>query len=130
VEDVVAEMRRLEAARGSLAWADWFEDPDALQPGEWLTLGARPEEIRRAYQRYDARFELDQFGELKLRLEPDLEDEGVANGSHPSPYHRFATRLRVVATPGRCPSPNWYLRRAPPVLKKYAERVPITRPYF
>jgi nuclear transport factor 2 (NTF2) superfamily protein len=33
-------------------------------------------------QRYDARFELDQHRELKLRLELDLADEGIANGSH------------------------------------------------
>ena len=81
-EDAAAEMRRLEATRGSLASADWFEDPDAVRPGEWLTLGARPEEVRRAYQRFDARFELDQHGELKLRLEVSLGGEGVANRSH------------------------------------------------
>ncbi len=73
---------RIEAARHSLISADWAEDPDALQPGEWLTLGATPEQIRRAYQRFGARFELDQDGLLTLTLELDLKEAFVANGSH------------------------------------------------
>ena len=47
-EDAAASARRIEAARDSLAsasgynpvHAEWFEDPDAIHPGEWLTLGA------------------------------------------------------------------------------------------
>jgi hypothetical protein len=56
-----------------LASADWFEDPDAIHPGEWLTCGARPEEIRAAYQQFGARFELDHDGTLTLRLNLDLD---------------------------------------------------------
>lgn len=33
-------------------------------------------------QEYDARFGLDQHGDLKQRLELDLGDEGIANVSH------------------------------------------------
>lgn len=47
-----------------------------------MTLSAWLEEIRRAYQRFDAYFELDQHGELRPRLNLDLEGESVANRSH------------------------------------------------
>ena len=46
------------------------------------------------------------------------------------PGLRAGSRYLVVGAPSRCPSPNWDLRRPPPVLKKYVEPVPITRPYF
>ena len=75
VEDQAEAARRMQAARASLASAEWFEDPDAIQPGEWLTLGARPEEIRRAYRRYGVRFEVDRDGTLTLRLELALGGE-------------------------------------------------------
>jgi hypothetical protein len=73
---------RLEAARDSLArpsWynpvhAEWVEDPDATHPEEWLTLAARPEEVRRAYNRFGARFTVDVEGELTLSLSLDLEE--------------------------------------------------------
>jgi hypothetical protein len=89
-EDAHETARRLKAARDSLAGAscyhpvhaEWYEDPDAIQPDEWLTLGARPEQIRAAYMSYGARFEADQEGDLTLRLELDLGEASVANGSH------------------------------------------------
>jgi len=66
-EDAAETARRLEAARDSLACAssydpvhaEWYEDPDAIQPYEFLTLGASPEEVRAAYRRHAARFEVD-----------------------------------------------------------------------
>jgi hypothetical protein len=66
--------QRMRAACDSLAasyhpvHADWPEDPDAIHPGEYLTMVARPEEIRRVYRRYGARFEVDKYGVLTLRL--------------------------------------------------------------
>ena len=80
-EDTAAEAERLRAARDSLAAYDpvhstWFEDPDAVPPWEYLThhqSGATTEEIRNAYRRLGARFEVvDAEGELTLRLELDL----------------------------------------------------------
>ena len=73
---------RLEAARDSLAsasWynpvhAEWVEDPDTTHPGEWLPLAARPEEVRRAYNRFGARFTVDVEVELTLSLSLDLEE--------------------------------------------------------
>ncbi len=79
-EDAAATVRRMQEVRASLASADWFTDPNAITPDQWLTLGALPEEIRAAYQRFGARFEADQEGALTLRLELDLGN--VANGSH------------------------------------------------
>ena len=67
--------RRIEAVRYSLVHAEWYEDPDAVQPHEWLTVAASPEEIRRAYRRYGARFEVDREGTLTLRLELALGGE-------------------------------------------------------
>jgi site-specific DNA recombinase len=83
VEKRAATAQRLWAARSSLAasysplHAEWYEDPDAIQPGEWLTLGAGPEEIRRAYRRYGARFEVDGEGTLTLRLSLGLDGEAL-----------------------------------------------------
>ena len=82
-EDAAASAaRRMQEAQASLASADWFGDSDAIQPGERLTLGARPEEIRVAYMRHGAEFELNEHGELALRLELDLGEASVANGAH------------------------------------------------
>jgi hypothetical protein len=76
-------------ARDSLAKYDrvhagWEEDPDAVFPNQCLTAAARPEEIRRAYRRYGARFEVDAAGELTLRLALALEEGSLqpANTSH------------------------------------------------
>jgi hypothetical protein len=82
-QDAADRGHRIEAARESLASADWREDPDALTPDQWLTLGAQPEEIRLAYQRFGARFKVDEGGALTLRLELDLGEAPVAKGSHP-----------------------------------------------
>ncbi|WP_166173981.1 recombinase family protein [Rubrobacter tropicus] len=76
-KDRAAEAERLRAARDSLAAHDpvrstWAEDPDAVMPWEYLTQGATTEEIRNAYRRLGARFEVDAEGELTLRLELDL----------------------------------------------------------
>ena len=69
-EDEAATTRRIEEARESLscaAWydpvhAEWYEDPDAVQPHEYLTLAASPAEIHRTFRRYGARFEVDRGG--------------------------------------------------------------------
>ena len=50
--------------------AEWYEDPDAVQPREYLSLVAGPEEIRRAYLRTGARFSVDRHGTLTLELDP------------------------------------------------------------
>ena len=89
-EDAAETTRRLEAARDSLGGAsrydpvhaEWYEDPDAIQPHEFLTFGATPEQIRAAYMRHGVRFEADEGGVLTLRLEIDLGGETVANGWH------------------------------------------------
>lgn len=44
-----------------------------MHPGEYLTLAAPQEEIRRAYRRYGARFEVDGEGTLTLRLSLGLD---------------------------------------------------------
>jgi hypothetical protein len=62
--------------RGTLAalydpvHAEWYEDPDAVQPDEFLRLVAGPEEVRRAYVRAGARFSVDRHGTLTLELDP------------------------------------------------------------
>ena len=61
-EDATETARRLKAARDSLAsaysydpvHAEWYEDPDAIQPREFLTVGASSEQIRAAYMRHGA----------------------------------------------------------------------------
>ncbi len=84
-----ATARRIEAARESLsraAWCDradswydpvhsqWYEDPDAVQPGEYLSLGgASPGEAHRAYRRFGARFEIDAEGAVTMRLDVPLD---------------------------------------------------------
>jgi nuclear transport factor 2 (NTF2) superfamily protein len=90
-EDATENARRLKAARDSLAdassyepvHAEWYEDPDAIQPHEFLTVGASPEQNRAAYMRHGAHFEADENGVLTLRLEIDLGGGGiVANRWH------------------------------------------------
>lgn len=71
-EEATTLTRQIQAARESLLAADWFEVPEATQPWEWLSLTAKPEEIRRAYRRFGARFEVSAKGELTLRLKLDL----------------------------------------------------------
>jgi site-specific DNA recombinase len=79
VEARASAAQRMRAARDSLAasynpvHAEWFEDPDAVHPEEYLTVAARPEEIRCAYRRYGARFEVDSEGILTLRLSLGLD---------------------------------------------------------
>ena len=82
-EDEAAAARRIEAARESLSsysplHAEWYEDPEAVMPGEVLTHAAGPEDRRSAYRRYGARFEVDGEGDLTLRLDLNL-DGGVMN---------------------------------------------------
>jgi hypothetical protein len=72
-ENATEAARRLEAAREYLVTAGWFDDPDAIQPHEFLTLGATPEEIRRAYNRLCARFTVNEEGVLGMTLSLDLE---------------------------------------------------------
>jgi len=77
-EDEAAAARRIEAARESLSsysplHAEWYEDPEAVMPGEGLTHAAGPED-----RRYGARFEVDGEGDLTLRLDLNL-DGGVMN---------------------------------------------------
>jgi hypothetical protein len=92
VEDEAAVLRRIEAARESLAessaWGaryakydqvhpEWYEDPDAVTPSEVFTLATSPEDIRSTYRKYGARFEVDKDGELTLRLSLGLGEPGV-----------------------------------------------------
>jgi hypothetical protein len=89
VEERASAAQRMRAARDSLAasyspvHAEWYEDPDAIMPGEVLTHATSPEDIRRAYRRYGARFEVDGEGTLTLRLSLDL--DGGALHSELSP---------------------------------------------
>ena len=78
-EDATARARQIEAVRYSLVHAGWFEDPDAVQPGEWLTLAASEEQVHRAYRRLGARFEVDQEGEPTMRLSLDFSGEALQN---------------------------------------------------
>jgi hypothetical protein len=72
-EDDAEAARRIESARYSLVHAQWYEDPDAVQPGQLLTLASSPEQVRAAYARFGARFTVDAAGELTMRLELPLE---------------------------------------------------------
>lgn len=67
-DDAAAAAQRIRAARASLLSAKWYEDPDAIQPHEWPSVGASPGELRRAYNRFGARFEVGTDGDLTLRL--------------------------------------------------------------
>jgi hypothetical protein len=87
VEERAAAAERMRAIRGSLAasynpvHAEWETDPDATVPSEYLVLGARPEEIRQAYRRYGARFEVDKEGTLTLKLDLALGAEALHIGN-------------------------------------------------
>jgi DNA invertase Pin-like site-specific DNA recombinase len=81
VEDEATAVRRIEAARGSISsytpvHAEWYEDPEAVMPWEVLTHAAGPEDRRRAYRRYGARFEIGGEGDLTLKLDLNL-DGGI-----------------------------------------------------
>jgi len=72
-------MHQGEAARGSISsytpvHAEWYEEPEAVIPGEVLTHAAGPEDRRRAYRRYGAPFEVDGEGELTLKLDLNLDE--------------------------------------------------------
>jgi len=64
-----------ETSRYSPVHADWQEDPDAIMPGEVLTHATHPEDIRRTYRRYGARFHVDAQGILTLKLRLGLDGE-------------------------------------------------------
>ena len=87
-EEVVEEIRRIEAARSSLLAEDWREDPDHPGPQGWFMYeashsgGAIPEQVRAAYMRYGTSFEADEEGSLKLTMDINLGAKDVANGSH------------------------------------------------
>ena len=81
-EDAAEAEREREAVRGTLdalydpVHAEWYEDPDAVQPAEFLRLVAGPEYVRRAYVRTGARFSVDRHGTLTLELDP-LQTDGT-----------------------------------------------------
>jgi len=83
VEARASAAQRMRAARDSLAasynpfHAEWYEDPDAVHPREYLTLVARQEEIRCAYRRYGARFEVEGEGTLTQRLSLGLDGRAL-----------------------------------------------------
>ena len=52
--------------------AEWYEDPEAIQPGDVLTHASSPDQIRAAYRRYGVRFEVDAEGTLTMRMELPL----------------------------------------------------------
>ncbi len=79
-EDEAEAARRIGTARDYLLSATllsptWFEEPESVGPDRWPTWGASPEELRAAYARLGCRFEVDQGGELTLKLELDLGGE-------------------------------------------------------
>ena len=49
--------------------AEWYEDPNATQPGDVLTLASSLEEVRAAYRRFGVRFEVGAQGALTMRME-------------------------------------------------------------
>jgi hypothetical protein len=78
MEDEAAATRRIEVARESISsytpvHAEWYEDPEAVTPWEVLTHAAGPEDRRRAYRRYGARYEVGGEGELTLKLDLNLD---------------------------------------------------------
>ena len=86
VDERAKAAQRMRAARDSLAasyspvHAEWEQDPNAVMPGEVLTHATHPEDIRRTYRRYGARFEVDGQGTPTLRLNLGL-------GNPEEPYH-------------------------------------------
>jgi hypothetical protein len=111
VEERASAAQRMRTARDSLAasyspvHAEWEEDPDAIMPGEVLTHATSPEDIRRAYRRYGARFEVDGEGSLTLRLSLGL-DGGALHPELSPPSTSEIQRtpeLRLSATVGQEP---------------------------
>lgn len=72
-EDAAASKNWIQRQRMRLLSSHWYEAPEKVQPGEYLSTTASQEEIRRAYVRFGARFEVDRDGELTLRLEIPLD---------------------------------------------------------
>jgi Recombinase zinc beta ribbon domain len=83
LEERAQAAERMRAIRGSLAASytglhrEWEEDPDAITPDEVLTHATSPEEVRRAYRKYGARFEVGAAGELMLKLDLALDGEAL-----------------------------------------------------
>jgi hypothetical protein len=81
-QHISSELRATEqalATRGtrpsySPVHAEWYEDPEAIHPGEVLTHASSPEQVRTAYRRYGVRFEVDAEGTLTMRMELPLSD--------------------------------------------------------
>ncbi len=49
---------------------EWYEDPDAVHPDQFLSLVAGPEKVRRTFLETGARFSVDRHGTLTLELDP------------------------------------------------------------
>lgn len=80
-EQITAELRVAEAAMTktvaySFVNAEWFEDPDAVLPSEWLTTTADIEQTRAAYRRYNVRFVVGAEGDLTMHMELPLGGPG------------------------------------------------------
>jgi hypothetical protein len=81
-EDAAERKQEREAVHGALAalydpvHAEWYEDPDAVQPGQFLSLAAGPEYVRRAYIAAGVRFSVDRHGTLTLEFDP-LQTDGT-----------------------------------------------------
>ena len=85
-ERIASELRAGEetlAIKGTPSYspvhAEWYEDPDAIQPGEVLTHASSPEQARAAYRRFGVRFEVGAEGTLCMRMELPL---GGPGGGH------------------------------------------------
>lgn len=106
VEKKAKAAESLRAARDSLAaglaygpaHAEWEQDPDAVMPGEVLTHATHPEDIRRAYRKYGARFEVDGQGTLTLRLSLGLGEPGepLQTGQPSQINGRYATHAPLL----------------------------------
>jgi hypothetical protein len=64
-----------------LLCAEWYEAPDKVQPYEYLSAVASEDEIRRAYRRFGARFQVDANGTLTLRWKLSLGEEPLYSES-------------------------------------------------
>jgi hypothetical protein len=49
---------------------EWYEDPDAVHPDQFLSLVAGPEKVRRTFLETGARFSVDRHGTLTVTLDP------------------------------------------------------------
>jgi hypothetical protein len=70
---VISALAKPLAASYNPVHAEWYEDPDAVHPGQYLSPAAAPEEIRLAYLKTGAHFSVfsvDQHGRLILELDP------------------------------------------------------------